>query len=169
MQGKYLLLQPGILAPLDHRSLTRPPLEYLKPFEKPVYKRLEGIIEPDRNYFGLFENGPPPEKEKVENYKEHKEREWREKTLEHIKKVKEEMKNWDPKYNPNATHEPYKTLFVCRLNKDTTEKYLKRVFEEYGPVKKVVIVKDLNGNSRKYGFVEFENYDDFRGALTCYQ
>ena len=75
------------------------------------------------------------------------------------------MKHWDPTSNQNGTQDPYKTLFVCRLSKDTTEKYLKRVFEDYGPVKKVVIIRDKKTkDSKNYGFVEFESVDDFRGS-----
>lgn len=156
------------LASMDTLLLPRPPLEYIKPFDKPTYKKLEGVIQPDRNYLTLFENGPPPERDKVENYRERKEREWKEKMLEHMKKTKEEIKKWDPKSNPNTTHDSYRTLFVSNLSKNTDEKYLKRVFEEYGPVRKVVIVKDLKGNSRHYGFVEFENYEDYNSFLFNY-
>lgn len=153
---------------MDTLLLPRPPLEYIKPFDKTTYKGLEGLIQPDRNYLTLFENGPPPERSKVDNYRELKEKKWKEKMLEHIKGKKEEIKNWDPKSNPNATHDPYKTLFVSNLSRNTDEKRLKRVFETYGPVRKVVIVKDLKGNSRHYGFVEFENYDDYKSFLFNY-
>jgi U1 small nuclear ribonucleoprotein len=157
-----------LLASMDTLLSTRPPLEYIKPFDKSSYSNLEGIIEPDRNYCSLFENGPPPKRPKVGNYRENKEREWKEKMIDHIKKVKEEMKNWDPNLNPKATHDPYKTLFVSNLDKNTDEKYLKRVFETYGEVRKVVIVRDLKGVSRGYGFVEFANYEDYKSLLFNY-
>eukprot|EP00826_Nyctotherus_ovalis_P034520 TRINITY_DN2885_c0_g1_i4.p1 TRINITY_DN2885_c0_g1~~TRINITY_DN2885_c0_g1_i4.p1 ORF type:complete len:340 (+),score=91.00 TRINITY_DN2885_c0_g1_i4:195-1214(+) len=165
--GKSLLHQPGtfLLASMDILLSSRPPLEYLKPFDKPTYKRLDGIIEPDRNYCSLFESGPPPERPKVENPRERKEREWKEKTIEHIKKIREESKDWNPKGNPKATHDPYKTLFVCRLNKNISEAYLKQVFEDYGAVRKVVLVKDRDGKSRNYAFVEFEKTDEYIGLV----
>lgn len=39
--------------------------------------------------------------------------------------------------NSVATSDPYKTLFVGRINYDTSESKLRREFEAYGPVKKV--------------------------------
>jgi U1 small nuclear ribonucleoprotein 70kDa len=33
--------------------------------------------------------------------------------------------------------DPYKTLFVARISFDTTEKKLKREFEQFGPVKSI--------------------------------
>lgn len=43
----------------------------------------------------------------------------------------------DPLHNIAATSDPYKTLFVGRINYDTSESKLRREFETYGPVKKV--------------------------------
>ncbi|KAL6012340.1 U1 small nuclear ribonucleoprotein [Asimina triloba] len=42
----------------------------------------------------------------------------------------------DPSSDPNATGDPYKTLFVARLNYETTEHRIKREFEAYGPIKR---------------------------------
>ena len=39
--------------------------------------------------------------------------------------------------NSAATSDPYKTLFVGRINYDTSESKLRREFETYGAVKKV--------------------------------
>ena len=53
--------------------------------------------------------------------------------------------------------EPYKTIFVGRLDYDTTEERLRREFDGvFGEVVSVHIVKDSKtGKSRGYGFVEF--------------
>ena len=145
---------------------TRPPLEYAKPFEKAKYRNYDGIVEPARNYMELFENGPPPERMLEETPKDKKLREWKERLMETKKKAKEEMKKWDPKTNPNATEDPYKTLFVCRINKETNAKHLKKVFEEYGPIKKITMIHDTkSGKFRYYAFIEFENINDFKGIL----
>ena len=60
--------------------------------------------------------------------------------------------------------DPFKTLFVCRLNYETTERRLQREFEMYGPIKSVVVPKDLQGKSRGYAFIEFANEVDFKNA-----
>jgi len=75
------------------------------------------------------------------------------------------MKQWKPTNNPNATHDPYRTLFVSRLSKDTNAKHLKRVFEEYGAIKNLVLIHDTKtGKSRNYAFIEYENIKDFKGT-----
>ena len=38
---------------------------------------------------------------------------------------------------------PYNTLFVARLSYDTNEKKLRREFEQYGPIKSIRVVHDL--------------------------
>ena len=104
---------------------------------------------------------------KEETPQDKKEREWREKILAHHKLVKEEMKKWEPKKNSNATMDPYKTLFVSRLDKESTAKKLKRIFEEFGPVKDVRLIHDTKtGVSRNYAFIEFEKIDDFKSILS---
>ncbi|KAG6519041.1 hypothetical protein ZIOFF_022530 [Zingiber officinale] len=52
------------------------------------------------------------------------------------RKVAEELEKYDPSKDPNATGDPYKTLFVARLNYETTEHRIKREFETYGPIKR---------------------------------
>jgi len=54
-------------------------------------------------------------------------------------KVAEELQKYDPQSDPNATGDPYKTLFVARLNYETSEHKIKREFEAYGPIKRVSI------------------------------
>lgn len=49
-----------------------------------------------------------------------------------------------------------------RLNYKTTEEKLKEAFGRYGSIKSVRIVKDLEGNSRGYGFVEFKSKSEFK-------
>jgi U1 small nuclear ribonucleoprotein len=54
-------------------------------------------------------------------------------------KVAEELQKYDPQNDPNVTGDPYKTLFVARLNYETSEQKVKRDFEAYGPIKRVSI------------------------------
>ncbi len=46
--------------------------------------------------------------------------------------------------------EAYNTLFVARVSHETTEKKLKREFEEYGPIRSVVLVHDKQGKCCHY-------------------
>lgn len=45
----------------------------------------------------------------------------------------------DPQSYMNATTDPYKTLFIARINYDTSESKLRREFEAFGSIKKVII------------------------------
>ncbi|KAG7026797.1 U1 small nuclear ribonucleoprotein 70 kDa [Cucurbita argyrosperma subsp. argyrosperma] len=45
--------------------------------------------------------------------------------------------------DPNVTGDPYKTLFVARLNYETSESRIKREFESYGPIKRVAIMNQF--------------------------
>ncbi|KNZ46143.1 uncharacterized protein VP01_751g9 [Puccinia sorghi] len=71
--------------------------------------------------------------------------------------------NYDPKQDPNATGDPYRTLFISRLSFEVTESDLKREFDMYGPIEKLVIVKNkLTGKSRGYAFILFEREKDMK-------
>lgn len=55
----------------------------------------------------------------------------------------------------------FKTLFVGRLSYDTTEKKLRREFEQYGAIRRIKMVTDtVTGNPRGYAFIEFEREED---------
>lgn len=66
--------------------------------------------------------------------------------------------------NPNATKDPYKTLFVYKLDPKIDEKKLQKEFEFYGEIRKVRVVRDMNGKSRGYGFIEFKHGSHFKYA-----
>ena len=75
------------------------------------------------------------------------------------------LKDWNPKSDPNATTDPYRTLFVGRLAYDVTEDVLRREFEHYGAVSSVSVVRDKeNDKPRGYAFVEFEREGDMKAA-----
>jgi len=72
---------------------------------------------------------------------------------------------WDPASHPESTSNPFKTLFVSRINYDTSESKLRREFENYGAVKKVTIIQDKEaGKHRGYAFVEYEHERDMHAA-----
>jgi len=71
---------------------------------------------------------------------------------------------WDPKRNPAATADAYKTLFVARLAYETTERRLLKEFEVFGPIQSVRLVKDQAGLSRGYAFIEYKDGEDLKRA-----
>jgi len=46
------------------------------------------------------------------------------------------------------------------LNYKTTDNQLKREFEQFGIIKSVVLVRDREGKSRGYAFIEFDKETD---------
>ncbi len=64
------------------------------------------------------------------------------------------------KFRRNAYH----TLIVARLAFETTEKKLRREFEQFGPIKCVKMVLDNDGKPRGYAFLEFEREEDMTSA-----
>lgn len=85
----------------------------------------------------------------------------------HEEQVKRQTVKWDPKKIDDTTADAFKTLFVGRLSYDVTEEDLKHEFEYYGPIKKVLLVKNKKtGKSRGYAFVEFEHAKDLKDAYS---
>lgn len=78
--------------------------------------------------------------------------------------AEEGLEGYKPSEDPNATTDPYRTLFVGRLDYEVTEDKLEREFGYYGAVSSVKLVRDKDGKSRGYGFVEFEREGDMRAA-----
>eukprot|EP00854_Cymbomonas_tetramitiformis_P000978 gene978-1495_t len=79
--------------------------------------------------------------------------------------VKKGLEEWDPTKNEAATGDAYKTLFVARINYDTSESKLKREFEEFGPVKRINLVHDKNsGKPRGYAFIEYSSSREMKNA-----
>ncbi|KAF7726327.1 hypothetical protein EC973_008907 [Apophysomyces ossiformis] len=63
--------------------------------------------------------------------------------------------------------DPAKTIFVGRLNFDTTEETLCHVFEQYGHIKHTQVIRNLvTGTSQGYAFITFE---DARAAREAYE
>merc|ERR1719420_855409 len=82
----------------------------------------------------------------------------------HEATLKKFIEKYDPHKDPNASGDPFKTLFVARISFDTTEKKLKREFEAFGSVKRVKMVYDQKGKPRGYAFIEYEHERDLKTA-----
>lgn len=107
---------------------------------------------------------PPPVK--IETREERYLRKKKEKAERAAFKKEQGIALWDPHHISTATSDPYKTLFVARINYDTSESKLRREFEAYGPIKKVVIVMDkVTGKPRGYAFIEYKHERDMLAAF----
>ncbi|TVU32056.1 hypothetical protein EJB05_23774 [Eragrostis curvula] len=144
-------LPPNLLRLFD----PRPPLEYKPPAEKRELPAYSGIAQFVSQFAepGDTEYAPPVPKSETryvlmisceDNYNfligyAEKKAKVRELKLEQgATKVAEGLQKYDPQSDPNATGDPYKTLFVGRLSYETSERNLKKEFEAYGPIKRCI-------------------------------
>lgn len=61
----------------------------------------------------------------------------------------------------------YTNLYVKNLDTNVREEIVEEKFSEFGKIVSFTITKDDNGNSRGFGFVNFENPDDARRAMEA--
>ncbi|PHU27010.1 U1 small nuclear ribonucleoprotein 70 kDa [Capsicum chinense] len=155
----------GLTANLLKLFEPRPPLEYKPPPEKRKCLSYTGMAQFVSNFAqpGDPEYAPPvPE---VETPAERRARIHKIRLEEGAKKAAEELEKYDPSNDPNVTGDPYKTLFVARLNYETTESRVKREFEAFGPIKRVRLVMDKTNNKpRGYAFIEYVHTRDMKAA-----
>lgn len=79
------------------------------------------------------------------------------------------MAGFNPKEDANAAGtDPMKTLFVSRLDYTTGEADLKVEFGRHGPIRQLTLVRDKNGKSRGYAFIEYEHSGDMKAAYKAY-
>ncbi|CAN6167629.1 unnamed protein product [Urochloa humidicola] len=72
---------------------------------------------------------------------------------------------YDPFGDPKATGDPYCTVFVGRLSRQTDDDSLRKAMSRYGSVKSMRLVRDIvTGASRGYAFVEYETDREMRRA-----
>ncbi|CAD7962409.1 unnamed protein product [Amoebophrya sp. A25] len=144
----------------------RPPAEPI-PRVLPVVKshrHMTGCAD----FLAEFEDTKPPKREVYEAPRDRRARKMKEKQEEHQAKIAELKAEYDPRNDPNSGEsDPLKTVFIARISYDTSEKKLKREFEQYGPIKSLKMIYDSkSGKPRGYAFVE---YEDERDAKTAYK
>uniref|UniRef100_A0A672TBS0 U1 small nuclear ribonucleoprotein 70 kDa n=1 Tax=Sinocyclocheilus grahami TaxID=75366 RepID=A0A672TBS0_SINGR len=156
-------LPPNLLALFAPRD----PIPFLLQLEKLPHEKHHNQpycgIAPFIRHFEDPRDAPPPTR--AETREERLERKRREKMERRQVVVEGELKLWDPHNDPNAQGDAFKTLFVARINYDTTESKLRREFEVYGPIKRIYIVYNKKtGKPRGYAFIEYEHERDMHSA-----
>ncbi|XP_075990091.1 small ribonucleoprotein particle U1 subunit 70K isoform X2 [Anticarsia gemmatalis] len=155
-------LPPNLLA----LFAARDPIPYLPPAAKLPHEKKQKGYDGVGAFLSVFEHPsetPPPTR--VETREERLERRRRERAEQTAYKLEQEIALWDPTTNPKATMDPFKTLFVARINYDTSESKLRREFEGYGAIKKIcMIFNKENAKPRGYAFIEYEHERDMHSA-----
>ncbi|CRL01961.1 CLUMA_CG015409, isoform A [Clunio marinus] len=155
-------LPPNLLA----LFAARDPIPYLPPPDKlPHEKKTRGYTGVGAFLSGFEDPKDTPPPTRVETKEERLERRRREKAEQVAYKLEREIALWDPNGIENLTEDPFKTLFVARFNYDTSESKLRREFEMYGPIKKIIMIQDVDsGKPRGYAFIEYEHERDMHSA-----
>eukprot|EP00058_Branchiostoma_floridae_P011974 XP_002597462.1 hypothetical protein BRAFLDRAFT_58913 [Branchiostoma floridae] len=152
-------LPPNLLALFAPRE----PIPYLPPTDKLPCEKIRRApyagVTPHLQTFEDPKDTPPPTR--AETRQERLERKRKEKLEAHANRLEEKVSEWDPANDANASGDAYKTLFVARINYDTSESKLRREFEVYGPIRSIKMTKDVNtGKPRGYAFIEYEHERD---------
>ncbi|XP_071954740.1 U1 small nuclear ribonucleoprotein 70 kDa-like [Antedon mediterranea] len=156
-------LPPNLLALFAPRD----PIPYIQPVVKLRHeKKTSGYTGMADLVNGLFEDPeetPPPTR--GETREEKIMRKAKEREDQTLMKIQGEIEAWDPHNNMSSTSDAFKTLFVARINFDTSESKLRREFETYGPIKMINLVHDKKtGKPRGYAFIEYEHERDMHTA-----
>ncbi|ALC38703.1 snRNP-U1-70K [Drosophila busckii] len=155
-------LPPNLLA----LFAARDPIPFMPPVDKlPHEKKSRGYLGV-ASFMADFEDPTEtPAPKTVETRQERLERRRREKAEQVAYKLEREIALWDPTEIKNATEDPFRTLFIARINYDTSESKLRREFEFYGPIKKIVLIHDQeSGKPKGYAFIEYEHERDMHAA-----
>jgi U1 small nuclear ribonucleoprotein len=84
----------------------------------------------------------------------------------HKSTLESKIGDWDPNSDEKAEGDPFKTLFVGRINYDSSESKLRREFEQYGPIKKINLVTNPStGKLRGYVFIIYEKERDMHAYV----
>ncbi|XP_026747821.1 U1 small nuclear ribonucleoprotein 70 kDa isoform X2 [Trichoplusia ni] len=155
-------LPPNLLA----LFAARDPIPYLPPAAKLPHEKKQKGYDGVGAFLNVFEHPsetPPPTR--VETREERLERRRRERAEQTAYKLEQEIALWDPSTNARATMDPFKTLFVARINYDTSESKLRREFEGYGAIKKICMIFNKDSSKpRGYAFIEYEHERDMHSA-----
>ncbi|XP_051139579.1 polyadenylate-binding protein 5-like [Andrographis paniculata] len=62
----------------------------------------------------------------------------------------------------------FTNVYVKNFSEKTTDEELKKMFERFGPITSAIVMKDANGKSRSFGFVNYENNNDAAAAVEYF-
>lgn len=155
-------LPPGMKSMFDARPPVQHPTHAVSVRKMPAYSGMA-------TYAQAFETVPAPARALVETPIDRAARVKAEHLRSEADKLALLITDYDPKHNLKATESAFQTLFVGRLAYETTERKLRREFEQYGPIRQVVVVSQQTrvpgaSKPRGYAFIEFEKEDDVKEA-----
>lgn len=156
-------LPPNLLALFAPRE----PIPYMPPLDKLPHEKKPWPYTGVSEFLHEFEDpADTPAPMKIETREERKARKRKQREERYREKLDNAITEWDPSGDPNVTGDPFKTLFLGRINYDTPESKLRREFEAYGPIRRIRMVFSSKSNKpRGYAFIEYEHERDMH-AIT---
>jgi len=144
---------------------ARPAIPFKPPVDRLKKRKNSVPYSPVTSFMTQFETVPPPPATRGETREEQAERKKIEKKAAADDVLSEKLLKWDPHSDKNATGDPFKTLFVARINYDTTESKLRRELESYGPIRQINMIYNVKTRKpRGYALVEYEHERDMHSA-----
>lgn len=155
---------PGSLLAL---FTPRDPLPFLPP-AAPLVTEKECSYSGISGFLSSFENpNETPAPIRSLTKAEEKEEKLKLQSEAHALKLEQDLAKWDPKSDENIAGDPFRTLFVSRINFETTESKLKKELSQFGEIKNITMVKHkTTGKPKGYAFVTFKHERDM---LTAYR
>ncbi|KAJ5881059.1 U1 small nuclear ribonucleoprotein [Penicillium subrubescens] len=160
-------LPPPLLALFQ----PRPPLRYIAPTDRAPEDCPKSTISGVAQYLAAakeFEEEAPYNA--TECWLQRKWREKVEKKEALTSQLTDGFQTFNPKEDPQARGDPFRTLFVARLSYDVKEADLEREFGRFGPIERIRIVKDTVSPKagkkahRGYAFIVYEREKDMKAA-----
>ncbi|KAK9462858.1 RNA-binding domain-containing protein [Lipomyces oligophaga] len=152
--------------PLIDLFAARPSLRYLHPTDIAPGERSTSRISGVARYLETL-NKPDPEYIVVETPAEKADKQKKLHNEQHLQRLQQGIKNWDPNQDVLVKGDPYQTLFVARLSYDTTEKDLDNEFGRFGRIERIRIVRDKKtAKPRGYAFIVFSREKDMKAAYS---
>ncbi|CAH9078127.1 unnamed protein product [Cuscuta europaea] len=68
---------------------------------------------------------------------------------------------------PTTGKMKFNNVYVKNLSESTTDEDLKKIFGEFGDITSAVVMRDADGKSKCFGFVNFDNTDDAAKAVEA--
>ncbi|KAL7269304.1 hypothetical protein RUND412_008039 [Rhizina undulata] len=124
----------------------RPPLRYLPHCDQAPEKRRTAPIAGVAAFLEELRK-PDPDYVPTESWLQKRDRLREEKKAAQDLRVKAGLDNYDPAKDPQIRGDPYKTLFVSRLNYDVKEVDLEREFGRFGPIERIRITDECSSMS----------------------
>lgn len=158
-----MMLPPHVRATF----MPNPPLKHIPPTKLKRKQPCSGVSQ----FLVQFERTPAPTRKENPTPKELKEDKLKKRKQENESRLKPQIETYrNEQKDCGGEYEGmncYNTLFVGRLAYEVTERKLLREMETYGPVKDLKLIKDKEGKSRGYAFVEYEHEEDMKRAFRA--